>query len=290
MIVSIFFIILAFIFYKKSKTDILNQFIYENFSYVIGLVSFICFAFFIADDSKPEKSLYYLILIPFLILMLKYIKKRIKVKGLDIIANQQRYFDEVDSKMIDEFYKNRRIIKRDRIEVSVNENSKKLMKNGYIVPEFFINYKNMELTKIENLNEIENYKIHNIIFKKAQNFIKQQEININYENKLKENNNCLEFFLLDLWENYTSRFNIGVANLDILAKNEKEIEFLGAVDLVHLNCIKRKGAVIYYKYLEHKNRIKEYLKGEHNDNPTNDKNFDESYALENDSDKTVYKG
>ncbi|ECQ8738079.1 hypothetical protein F0F72_08110, partial [Campylobacter jejuni] len=116
------------------------------------MVSFICFAFFIADDSKPEKSLYYLILIPFLILMLKYIKKRIKVKGLDIIANQQRYFDEVDSKMIDEFYKNRRIIKRDRIEVSVNENSKKLMKNGYIVPEFFINYKNMELTKIENLN------------------------------------------------------------------------------------------------------------------------------------------
>ncbi|EOG7170972.1 hypothetical protein ACLH6T_001042, partial [Campylobacter upsaliensis] len=60
----------------------------------------------------------------------------------------------------------------------------------------------------------------------------------------------------------TASFNISVANLDILASSEKEREFLGALDLIHLNCVKRKGAVFYYKYLEFKDRIKEYLKGE----------------------------
>ncbi|EPD7132548.1 hypothetical protein ACSDYA_000035 [Campylobacter upsaliensis] len=76
----------------------------------------------------------------------------------------------------------------------------------------------------------------------------------------------------------TASFNISVANLDILASSEKEREFLGALDLIHLNCVKRKGAVFYYKYLEFKDRIKEYLKGEVSQNPANEKEFDEAYT------------
>ncbi|EAH8338417.1 hypothetical protein EU792_09005, partial [Campylobacter upsaliensis] len=99
-----------------------------------------------------------------------------------------------------------------------------------------------------------------------------------------------EFFLMELWEKYTPQFNISVANLDILASSEKEREFLGALDLIHLNCVKRKGAVFYYKYLEFKDRIKEYLKGVVDENPINEAGFDEAYAKENDSAKTIYKG
>ncbi|EAH8851041.1 hypothetical protein CDJ58_03740 [Campylobacter lari] len=289
MIIAICFLIIAISFYFKSKKNLFNQFIYENFAYITGITSFICFAFTLLETNY-EKNLYYLILIPIFIFLINFIKKETTSPSLNIQANQQRYFDEVDGEAIYAFYKNRKVIKPNRVEVLVNEESKKLIKHGYIVPEFFLNYKNMELTKVEKLEEIENYELYNVIFKKVQGFIKQQEININYEARLKENNNCLEFFLLDLWESYTSRFNIGVANLDILAKNEKEIDFLGAVDLIHLNCIKRKGAVTYYKYLEFKDRIKEYLKDNINENPTNDEVFDESYALENDSDKTEYKG
>ncbi|EAI7269759.1 hypothetical protein B0619_07240 [Campylobacter lari] len=289
MIIAICFLIIAISFYFKSKKNLFNQFIYENFAYITGITSFICFALALLG-ANYEKNIYYLILIPIFIFLINFIKKETTSPSLNIQANQQRYFDEVDGEAIYAFYKNRKVIKPNRVEVLVNEESKKLIKNGYIVPEFFLNYKNMELTKVEKLEEIENYELYNVIFKKAQDFIKQQEININYEERLKENNNCLEFFLLDLWESYTSRFNIGVANLDILAKNEKEIDFLGAVDLIHLNCIKRKGAVTYYKYLEFKDRIKEYLKDNVNENPTNEKVFDESYALENDSDKTEYKG
>lgn len=42
--------------------------------------------------------------------------------------------------------------------------------------------------------------------------------------------------------------------------------------------MKRKGAVFYYKYLEFKDRIKEYLKEEINENPTNETEFDEAYV------------
>ncbi len=47
--------------------------------------------------------------------------------------------------------------------------------------------------------------------------------------------------------------------------------------------------MFYYKYLEFKDRIKEYVKNEVSENPTNESGFDETYAKENDSDKTPYK-
>lgn len=69
-----------------------------------------------------------------------------------------------------------------------------------------------------------------------------------------------EFFLMSLWEEHTKIFNISLANLELLAYNEKDKEFLGALDLLNLNCVKRKGAVLFYKYMEFKNRIKDYVK------------------------------
>ncbi|MCR2108773.1 hypothetical protein CUPS4066_08670 [Campylobacter upsaliensis] len=278
MLVLIFFLILAFVFWNKSKMDLEKEFIYEYSSYIMGLSAVLFYVYLYANEEELKTSAYYLFLIPCFLILLYFIKQKIKAKPLNIEANQQRYFDEVNALMIKEFYQTRKDIKKDRVEVYVNKESKKLIKNNKIVPEFFLLYHSLEPTKISNINELKQYTIFAIIFKKLEEFIKLKEVKIDYEKELENNHYYAEFFLMELWEKYTPQFNISVANLDILASSEKEREFLGALDLIHLNCVKRKGAVFYYKYLEFKDRIKEYLKGEVNQNPANEKEFDETYT------------
>lgn len=290
MLVLIFFLILAFVFWNKSKMDLEKEFIYEYSSYIMGLSAVLIYVYLYANEEELKTSVYYLFLIPCFLILLYFIKQKIKAKPLNIEANQQRYFDEVNALMIKEFYQTRKDIKKDRVEVYVNKESKKLIKNNKIVPEFFLLYRSLEPTKISNINELKQYTIFAIIFKKLEEFIKLKEVKIDYEKELESNHYYAEFFLMELWEKYTPQFNISVANLDILASSEKEREFLGALDLIHLNCVKRKGAVFYYKYLEFKDRIKEYLKGVVDENPINEAGFDEAYAKENDSAKTIYKG
>lgn len=290
MLVLIFFFILAFVFWNKSKMDLEKEFIYEYSSYIMGLSAVLIYVYLYANEEELKTSAYYLFLTPCFLILLYFIKQKIKAKPLNIEANQQRYFDEVNALMIKEFYQTRKDIKKDRVEVYVNKESKKLIKNNKIVPEFFLLYHSLEPTKISNINELKQYTIFAIIFKKLEEFIKLKEVKINYEKELENNHYYAEFFLMELWEKYTPQFNISVANLDILASSEKEREFLGALDLIHLNCVKRKGAVFYYKYLEFKDRIKEYLKGVVDENPINEAGFDEAYAKENDSAKTIYKG
>ncbi|EOB5037473.1 hypothetical protein ACHEIS_001226 [Campylobacter upsaliensis] len=290
MLVLIFFLILAFVFWNKSKMDLEKEFIYEYSSYIMGLSAVLIYVYLYTNEEGLKTSVYYLFLIPCFLILLYFIKQKIKAKPLNIEANQQRYFDEVNALMIKEFYQTRKDIKKDRVEVYVNKESKKLIKNNKIVPEFFLLYRSLEPTKISNINELKQYTIFAIIFKKLEEFIKLKEVKIDYEKELESNHYYAEFFLMELWEKYTPQFNISVANLDILASSEKEGEFLGALDLIHLNCVKRKGAVFYYKYLEFKDRIKEYLKGVVDENPINEAGFDEAYAKENDSAKTIYKG
>lgn len=270
--------------------DLEKEFIYEYSSYIIGLSAVLIYVYLYANEEELKTSAYYLFLTPCFLILLYFIKQKIKAKPLNIEANQQRYFDEVNALMIKEFYQTRKDIKKDRVEVYVNKESKKLIKNNKIVPEFFLLYHSLEPTKISNINELKQYTIFAIIFKKLEEFIKLKEVKIDYEKELENNHYYAEFFLMELWEKYTPQFNISVANLDILASSEKEREFLGALDLIHLNCVKRKGAVFYYKYLEFKDRIKEYLKGVVDENPINEAGFDEAYAKENDSAKTIYKG
>ncbi|EAL7774525.1 hypothetical protein DVE54_07020 [Campylobacter upsaliensis] len=278
MLVLIFFFILAFVFWNKSKMDLEKEFIYEYSSYIIGLSAVLIYVYLYTNEEELKTSIYYLFLTPCFLILLYFIKQKIKPKPLNIEANQQRYFDEVNALMIKEFYQTRKDIKKDRVEVYVNKESKKLIKNNKIVPEFFLLYRSLEPTKISNINELKQYTIFAIIFKKLEEFIKLKEVKIDYEKELESNHYYAEFFLMELWEKYTPQFNISVANLDILASSEKEREFLGALDLIHLNCVKRKGAVFYYKYLEFKDRIKEYLKGEVSQNPANEKEFDEAYT------------
>ncbi|EOH3388454.1 hypothetical protein ACL14D_001794, partial [Campylobacter coli] len=93
-------------------------------------------------------ELWYLAFIPVILILDRYISIKIKPKKLEIIADQQRYWDEINSQSIANFYNFRKRMLKSRIEIEIDENSKKIIKNGHIVPDFFIKYKNLELTKI----------------------------------------------------------------------------------------------------------------------------------------------
>ncbi|EAH4720961.1 hypothetical protein D6H77_09105, partial [Campylobacter upsaliensis] len=140
MLVLIFFLILAFVFWNKSKMDLEKEFIYEYSSYIMGLSAVLIYVYLYTNEEELKTSVYYLFLIPCFLILLYFIKQKIKAKPLNIEANQQRYFDEVNALMIKEFYQTRKDIKKDRVEVYVNKESKKLIKNNKIVPEFFLLY------------------------------------------------------------------------------------------------------------------------------------------------------
>lgn len=241
-------------------------------------------------DFESEKNLYFLALIPLYMVSIYLIKEKTRSKPLDVIANQQRYFNEVKAKDIVKYYSVRKDIKRNRVETLVNKHNKKLIKNGVIIPQFFLNFKEIEPTKIQSIQELENSKVFSVVFKKIQGFISDLEARVDYEKTLVENGNYAEFFLMDLWEKYTYKFNISLANLDILSTNPNERELLGALDLLNLNCVKLKGAVLYYKFIQHKDRIKDFVKEESQNVNPKEEGFDEKYALENDSDRTRYQG
>ncbi len=48
--------------------------------------------------------------------------------------------------------------------------------------------------------------------------------------------------------------------------------------------------MLYYKFIQFKDRIKDFVKEESQNINPQEENFDEKYALENDSDRTQYKG
>ena len=290
MIVLIFFIVIAVVLYLNSQNFFDAQELLENATYIVGLSAVLIYVFLWISDFEREKNLYFLALIPLYAISIYLIKEKTKSKPLDVIANQQRYFNEVKAKDIIKYYSVRKDIKNNRVEALVNKHSKKLIKNGVIIPQFFLNFKTIEPTKIQSIQELENSKVFSIVFKKVKGFISDLEAKVDYEKALAENGNYAEFFLMDLWEKYTYKFNISLANLDILATNLNEKELLGALDLLNLNCVKLKGAVLYYKFIQFKDRIKDFVKEESQNVSPKEEGFDEKYAKENDSDRTRYEG
>lgn len=289
MIILLFFVIVAFILYLNSGNFFDSQELLENATYIVGLSAVLCFIFLYIGDFEEKINSYFLALLPLYLITIYLIKQKTKAKVLDIKANQQRYFNEAKAKDIVNFYSVRKDTKSNRVETLVNKENKKLMKNGYIVPQFFLDYKSLELTSISSLEELNQNAIFKAVFNKIKGFIKDLELRIDYDKILKENDHKAEFFLMSLWELCTKKFNISLANLDILAVNEKDKEFIGALDLLNLNCVKRKGAVLFYKYMEFKDRIKDYVKQEQLEINPKEEVFDEAYAKENDSDRTPYK-
>lgn len=216
---------------------------------------------FLMSEQTPSFAFSFIIIL--IIGLLFYINKNLNSSNLQIQANQQRYFDEVNANMIYNFYKNRKIVKKKSVEIKINEDEKKLIKdiNGikFLSTNFWLNLSNLKLNKIEDYKKIHDIKLYSIIFNKINEFIKKAEIELDFQEILEKNGFIAEYFLIYLWEHYTKRENISVANLQILTENFTQNELLGALDISLLNNVKFNGASIYYLYMKYHNRINKFL-------------------------------
>lgn len=276
MFVLTILIIATLMFYLRSRFVGENEEVLSAIAYTIGISTALCFLLLFFQDESLEINLFYLLFVPFFLYGIYYIQEKTKGRSLAIIANQQRYFQEVDSKKIYSFYRTRKSIKSNRVETLINKESKMIIKNGVIIPSFFLDLATFQLTLIKSVKDLGESAVFSAIFSKIQDFAQAREMQFDYEKELENNAFYAEFFLLDLYEKLTSPFNIGVANLEVIATNRNEIELLGALDLVNLNSVKRKGAVLYYKYIEFKSRIDDFVAQYENISPS-DEGFDESY-------------
>ncbi|OCR99084.1 hypothetical protein A9K75_08545 [Campylobacter fetus subsp. testudinum] len=209
--------------------------------------------------TNNADKFWYLLFIITTIAMFLYIKSINKPTTVKIVAKQQNYWD-IDPKFINNFYSYRRNIKHDRIEVTINKLSKNIYRtysneNKYITSNLFREIKALELTIIKSVEELQNIPLYNVIFKKIKELMDSQERQIDFGEILIENENIAEYFLIDCWVRFTKPFNIGTANLEVLANNFTQEQLVGAIDNADLSSIKRNGASLYFKYALFKHLI-----------------------------------
>lgn len=282
--IVVFFLTIAAVLWIFGDMSYLSKPILKQFAFTMALGSFMTWAFltFFLETVfqwKNYQNYIYLLFIPFFIIGMYHLKKARKIVPLSVQANQQRYWEEIKASDVYKFFLGRKEPKRKKIVIRVNEGEKKFFKSSELIPDkdyvsvnffrmlkriekelTFVDLKssqNIEKDMNDTINQIPLYKA---VFDKIKFFIREQDIEANLVDIFVEDKGCVEFFLLDLWERYTKRVNIGTANLVLLAEREIEEEFIGAMDNVDLYSVKAKGAALYYRYMVFMGRVDNYLK------------------------------
>lgn len=282
--IVVFFLTIAAVLWIFGDMSYLSKPILKQFAFTMALGSFMTWAFltFFLETVfqwKNYQNYIYLLFIPLFIIGMYHLKKARKIVPLSVQANQQRYWEEIKASDVYKFFLGRKEPKRKKIVIRVNEGEKKFFKSSELIPDkdyvsvnffrmlkriekelTFVDLKssqNIEKDMNDTINQIPLYKA---VFDKIKFFIREQDIKANLVDIFVEDKGCVEFFLLDLWERYTKRVNIGTANLVLLAEREIEEEFIGAMDNVDLYSVKAKGAALYYRYMVFMGRVDNYLK------------------------------
>lgn len=231
---------------------------------------FIIWITYLISDEKYLSAWVYIVFIVAAGYFYSYVRKVVKKNQSSISmketlapnfikAKKESYWDISSQKIID-FFNYRREIKSDRVETHLNKPSKEFYRvysndEKYLTSNIFHEMRDLELTRLSNLAEISKINLYNKIYEKIKEFNDSIEMSIDYEGILKENDNIAEYFLIDLWCRFTKPFNIGTANLIVLARNFTQSELIGALDNADLNSVKRHGAGLYFKYALFKNLI-----------------------------------
>lgn len=255
VLITCFILIFWLINQKNSRREIVN------FITTIGIV--VVWAEFFLISNTPKSSFLFLLAIPFLIYCFYYLKIQLEPLPLEIQAIQQNYWELITPNKIIQHFAPRKDYKQKRIDIKINPLQKvwyrKYSNNAvFLTGNFFIEYKNLNLTRINNLKNIYRYFFYRMIFEKLKKIIKDKEISLDFDEILKKNEFCVEYFLMELWEKYTQDINIGVGNLIVEAKRDIERELVGALDNLDLNSVKRNGAALFYSYIEFKNRLPQF--------------------------------
>lgn len=239
--------------YKKELRTILSQ----GTVLVIITIWAIYILTFLGGYSKLDLFFYPIFIVIALFTIYKIYLLSIK-KPLEVVAKQTSYWG-VNAKDIYKKYDWKLDFRKDRIEIRTNRLKKEIYRTysndeKYITGNIFLAMNDLKFTKVDDLSEIKS-ELYLALIKKFKEIILELELKNDLDTLLKENDNCVEFFLINCWEIYTERVNLGIATLDILAKNFTEYELLGALDNATLNSVKRHGAAMYFKYAEFKNLL-----------------------------------
>lgn len=263
LVVMLFFIV-SLPFSDKSERQIIKNMALSG----IGVIWSVYMLFM---TNKTYSSTYiYLTFLISLVAMFIYLKKQIDISVCNITyqdtfkegfikAKKQSYWDIPTEKIVN-FFKYRTEIKKDRVETNINKLSKNFFRvygnnDIFLTENIFHDMNDLELTKLEEVEEIQNYPLYSKIFEKIRDYHVSAETEINYKEILEQNGNIAEYFLMELWSNHIQGLNIGTANLAVLAENFTQYELIGALDNADLNSVKRHGAGLFFKYALFKNLI-----------------------------------
>lgn len=259
MVIGVLFTLLLALFWVQFSTNKTKE--ATKAAFIVGLCAiWFTFLFMKISGWKPaENSYFYLLFIPFYLLIMWKIYKTGEKKNINIVAKQQSYWG-IPQNTIYNFYKNRKIKKDDRIETKVNIEDKFLTKqyshkHSFLSANIFYEIKNLKLTKVDSVKDVRSIKLYSLILNKIEGMIKYLEKNVDLEEILKDNDMYAEYFLMDLWERFTQSFNIGTANLDVYAQEEIEKDLVGALDNIDLNSVKKTGAALFFSYMRFKKRL-----------------------------------
>jgi len=210
-----------------------------------------------------------------LVLLLIFHKLSYFLKGnRKIIAKQSSFWNMPKSKILDKTAhkilekKNRRELKINKLERLRSDNflniekGKKVLSQNYIL----LHLKEYDSFTILGDDDIEKYlekkakTLYKEVFKKIQYFIDELEIETDYEEVFRKNKNCVEFFLMELWEQYSPPFSYGIGTLQTYVCNkdrtvdEEAESFLFALLSTRNQSVHRKGFALYYYYHFFKNK------------------------------------
>lgn len=246
---------------ERSKKEVANV----SFVMIIGITWISYYGLTMDKSFKAHPSFFNLLVLPIVLLMLYYIRGETKPKeAINILASRQGYWNEITEDKIRAKYANRLIHKADRIEVMPSVNllfyrlvpgAKLITGNLFLDIDRFL--KRARYTYVKELKDIEKYPLYNLIFQKVKGFVDWREIKVDYEQLLKSNDYNLEFFIMDCWELYTQGFNIGTANMEVLASRPIERHLINALDALDMESIRREAAPLFYAYMQFKGRLPE---------------------------------
>lgn len=267
---AIFATIVCLIFWLGSGNSAAKDEAKITKAIALGGIIIIWITYLLNNDEKYSSPWVYIIFIAVAGYFYSYVRKVVKKNQSSISmketlapnfikAKKESYWDIPSQRIID-FFNYRREIKSDRVETHLNKPSKEFYRvygndEKYLTSNIFHEMRDLELTRLSNLAEISKINLYNKIYEKIKEFNDSIEMSIDYEGILKENDNIAEYFLIDLWCRFTKPFNIGTANLIVLARNFTQSELIGALDNADLNSVKRHGAGLYFKYALFKNLI-----------------------------------
>ena len=220
--------------------------------------------------------------------LFKIVKENAKKEDIEIKVKQMSYWN-IKPSSIYKFYNFRTIPKAKRIETKINKLSKDFYRQyandkKFLTGNIFKEIEDIELTKIKTIKDLSNSLLYEMIYKKVKEFVESLEKEVDWEEILKENDYYAEYFLIDIWCRYTKPFNIGTANLSILATNNTEYELVGAIDNADLNSVKRHGAALFFLYAKFKNIIPQDEAYQNNENADLESDEAKKYREENGED------